>query len=114
MNSQLSTYRNVPNYPLNLQDAANNRQCVYTCDPNTPWDAALNSCMSNTNFSKITCHTEDATGFVNRIDITKHDGTVTKSQDQDVTSGHTVYEYTFQPGERLTYAKVPVKNSEFE
>jgi hypothetical protein len=70
--------------------------------------------MSQSNLSKLTCHTDNATGFLKRIDFTAIDGTVTKSVDVDVSSGHSVTEHTFVAGERLSFAKASVKKSTYE
>lgn len=70
--------------------------------------------MSQSNLAKLTCHTDNTTGFLKRIDFTAIDGTVTKSVDVDVSSGHSVTEHTLAAGERLSFAKAPVKKSTYE
>lgn len=59
-----SIYKQVPNYPLNLQDPADNKQCTITCDPTTPYDSVLGACMSDQNIDKITCKLDHTTGLV--------------------------------------------------
>lgn len=52
-------YMTRPNYPLQLQDPANNQQCAITCDPKLPWDAALSGtvkCMAPASTVKLQCH----------------------------------------------------------
>lgn len=55
ISSYFTTYKIKPNWPLNLQDPANNKQCKLECDPRMPWDDKLKKCMSFKNVGSIRC-----------------------------------------------------------
>lgn len=98
----VSIYQITPNYPMNLQDPANNKQCLETkCDPKVLYDDALGACMSFANVEKLQCHA-DVRGFIQRIDVTNLDETVVKSVDVADDATWTTQEIPLQAGERMT------------
>jgi len=71
---EFSLYRVTPNYPVFLQDPANNKQCKeQKCDPLAPWDAGLNKCMSRKNIQSVSCLVGKY-GLIDKVEFVSVDG----------------------------------------
>jgi hypothetical protein len=101
----VNIYSIKPNYPLNLQDPADNKQCTKTCDPNTPFDDALNSgagaCMSTENLKSITCGVSEF-GYINKLSFAHRDGSTVEQSHSESVTGLTDVVIEINAGERVT------------
>lgn len=73
-----SLYKVKPNYPVALQDPADNKQCitVAACTADLPWDYALGAsgkCMADTNVKEVKCKI-NSNGFIEKVNFQAYDG----------------------------------------
>lgn len=101
-----SIYQLRPNFPVTVQDPADNKQCkLISCDPRLPFDTDLNTCMAEGNLDKIECKT-GKNGLLERINFVNYDRTIIKSVDNDEDPNWTTQTIKMQNGERLYAANI--------